>query len=193
MKSDSIIFVTTNKGKVSEAEQHFNKVKLEIYNHELIEPRSDDIEEIAKSKVLQAYEIVKKPCIAVDSGFFIDALNGFPKAFVNFTLNTIGIDGILKLMKDNKNRDCYFKECLAYYDGSEMKLFHRVDNGTVSAEVKGKNDVQKWSGLWYIFIPEFSKDGRTQGEFSQDEIYEIRKKSNSTISQFANWYENEKR
>ena len=64
----------------------------------MIEPRSEDLEEIAKAKVIQAYEKVGHPCIAMDSGFYIEALGGFPKTFVNFALSTIGINGILKLM-----------------------------------------------------------------------------------------------
>ena len=47
---------------------------------------------------MEAYRLVNKPCIALDCGFWIDELNGFPRAFVNFALNTIGIDGMLKLM-----------------------------------------------------------------------------------------------
>ena len=52
-----ITFVTTNKGKISTAKQYLNDVNIELepYNYELIEPRTDDIQEIAKQKVLQAY------------------------------------------------------------------------------------------------------------------------------------------
>ena len=66
------------------------------------EPRSDDIKEIATAKVKQAYDLVKRPCIALDTDFRIDELNGFPRAFVNFSLDTIGIDGILSLWKARK-------------------------------------------------------------------------------------------
>ena len=74
--------------------------------------------------VKQAYDLVKRPCIALDTDFRIDELNGFPRAFVNFSLDTIGIDGILKLMEGKKNRKCAFNECLAYYDGKEIHYFY---------------------------------------------------------------------
>ena len=111
-----ITFVTTNKGKISTAKQYLNDVNIELepYNYELIEPRTDDIQEIAKQKVLQAYQVVKQPCIALDSGFYIEALNGFPRAFVNFALDTIGVQGILDIMRGKENRKCAFKECVAY-------------------------------------------------------------------------------
>ena len=99
---EEIVFVTHNKGKAKSAEKYFKNLKISTYNFELDEPRSDDLKVIATAKVKQAYEVVKKPCIALDTGFFIEELNGFPRAFVNFSLETIGIDGILKLMKIKK-------------------------------------------------------------------------------------------
>ncbi len=72
-----IIFVTSNKGKIATAQSDLKNIRVLPYEAELIEPRSDDIREIAEQKVYQAYEIVKKPCIALDSGFFIKALKDF--------------------------------------------------------------------------------------------------------------------
>ena len=111
---EEIVFVTHNKGKAKSAEKYFNNnnIKFSTYDFELEEPRSDNIKEIATAKVKQAYNLVKKPCIALDTGFFIEALNGFPKAFVNFSLETIGIDGILKLMEGKENRKCRFMVCI---------------------------------------------------------------------------------
>ena len=62
-----ITFVTTNKGKIASAKQYLGDLDIQVepYNHELVEPRSDDIQEIAKQKVLQAYDLVKHPCIAM--------------------------------------------------------------------------------------------------------------------------------
>lgn len=51
---------------------------------------------------------------------FIHELNGFPRAYVNHALDTIGIEGILKLMKGVANRYCEFRSCLAFYDGDKL-------------------------------------------------------------------------
>ena len=64
-----IIFVTHNIGKIKSAEKYFKNLKFNTFNYELDEPRSDDIKEIATAKVKQAYEIVKRPCIALDTDF----------------------------------------------------------------------------------------------------------------------------
>lgn len=69
---------------------------------------------------MEAYRLVNKPCISLDCGFWIDELDGFSRAFVNFALDTIGIYGMLKLMENKENRSCRFTECLSYYDGNNV-------------------------------------------------------------------------
>lgn len=90
---NEIVFVTHNRGKIETATRELKGVNFRVYEYDLEEPRSDDIAEISKAKVLEAYKLVGVPCIYLDSGFFIESLNGFPRAFVNFALDTIGIDG----------------------------------------------------------------------------------------------------
>ena len=183
-----IVFVTHNKGKAKSAERYFSKIRFSTYDFELDEPRSDDIKEIATFKVKQAYEIVKKPCIALDTGFFIDELNGFPKAFVNFSLETIGIDGILKLMENKNNRKCRFEECLAYHDGEEIHYFYGKHSGNLSTKIKGIDREEKWSDLWYIFKPEHFE--KTLAEMDSKEREERRKTNGSVeaLKVFAEWY-----
>lgn len=188
---EEIIFVTHNKGKAASAEKHFKNLKIKTFEYELDEPRSDDIKEIAKSKVMEAYSLVHKPCMALDAGFFIEQLNGFPKAFINFSLETIGIKGILKLMKDVENRKCEFRECLAYYDGKEVLYFYGESKGSLSEEELGLDSKEKWSDLWYIFKPMgFNK---TLAQMTPIERKERRlvDKSTSALENFATWYQKE--
>lgn len=184
-----IIFVTHNKGKVKSAEKYFRNIKLSTIDFELDEPRSDDIQEIAKSKVCQAYEMVKKPCIALDTDFRIDELNGFPRAFVNFSLETIGIEGILKLMENKDNRKCAFNECLAYHDGKEIHYFYGNHPGNLSDKIQGQDRKEKWSDLWYIFKPKgFDKTLAEMNEQERDNRRYI-DGSYSAMENFAKWYQ----
>lgn len=187
-----ITFVTTNKGKIATAMNYLNDsdIELESYNYELIEPRTDDIQEIAKQKVLQAYEVVKQPCIALDSGFYIEALNGFPRAFVNFALDTIGTQGILDIMRGKENRNCAFKECVAYYDGTEIKYFFYEQKGTLAEEYRGEDKEKQWSPLWHIYQDTVFPD-KTLSELTEDEMKERRKYIGSSLEEFAKWYKNQ--
>ena len=185
---NEIVFVTHNKGKAKSAERYFSNLKISTFDFELDEPRSDSLQEIATAKVKQAYSIVKKPCIALDTGFFIDALKGFPKAFVNFALETIGIDGMLKLMEAKQDRSCRFEECLAYYDGNEMRYFYGMSPGNLSQEIRGLDRDEKWSDLWYIFKPKGFDITLAEMDATQREARRTIDGSYSALEKFAEWY-----
>jgi XTP/dITP diphosphohydrolase len=182
-----IVFVTTNQGKIASAQKELKDIKVLSVNEELVEPRSDDIREIARQKVLQAYEIVKRPCIAMDSGFYISQLNDFPRAYVNHMLDTIGIDGCLKLMKGETNRECEFRSCVAFFNGEDVKYFESKSPGVLSEEIKGTDNENKWSDLWYIFIPQhFTK---TLAQFSESDFARYNDlKEESGLKKFGKWY-----
>ena len=184
---EEIIFVTHNKGKMAYAQTKLKDINFKIYEYDIDEPRSDDVAYISKYKVIKAFELIKKPCISQDSGFWIDELNGFPKAFVNFCLDTIGIKGILKLMEGKTNRKCRFIECLSYYDGKDLFQFDGKHEGVLSEEILGNNTDKKWSDLWYIFKP-YGHD-RTLAQVTYDEISNnISQNSISSIEMFGDWY-----
>ena len=150
---NEIIFVTHNKGKIATAKKQLQEIDFKVFEYDLEEPRSDDIKFISKAKVEEAYKLVKKPCISLDCGFWIEELNGFPRAFVNFSLETLGLEGILKLMEGKENRNCKFTECLSYYDGKEVHQFMGEHKGRLAKEILGNDTNEKWSDLWYIFKP----------------------------------------
>lgn len=184
-----IVFVTHNKGKAKSAEKYFKNLKISTFDFELDEPRSDSLKVIATAKVKQAYSIVNKPCIALDTGFFIEELNGFPRAFVNFSLDTIGIDGILKLMENKENRACKFDECLAYFDGNEIKYFYGNHPGNLAYKKQGIDREEKWSDLWYVFKPKgFEKTLAEMNEYERENRRKV-DGSYSAIENFAKWYQ----
>lgn len=186
---DDIVFVTSNKGKVASAQKELKDINIEIFDYDFVEPRSDNVQEIAEYKVREAYNIIQKPCIALDAGFFIQALNGFPRAFVHFALDTLGIEGILKQMQGIDNRKCAFKECLAYYDGENMLYFNGNYEGTLSTEIRGKDTDKKWSDLWYIFIP-YGYD-KTLAEMTDEERNNRLKCSQNTsaMEELSDYYQ----
>ena len=136
---------------------------------------------------MEAYKLVNKPCISLDCGFWIDELNGFPKAFVNFALETIGIEGILKLMEGKENRKCRFTECLSYFDGKELHQFMGRYEGTLSNEILGNDTDKKWSDLWYIYIP-YGYDKTLAQMTDEERANRIKYESIDSMEEFAKWY-----
>ena len=184
---NEIIFVTHNKRKIATAKKQLQEIDFKVFEYDLEEPRSDDIKYISKYKVMEAYKLVNKPCISLDSGFWIDELNGFPRAFVNFVLDTIGIEGILKLMEGKENRACRFTECLSYYDGKELQQFMGSHEGVLAEKILGKDSSEKWSDLWYIYKP--AGYDKTLAEMTESERNNRKKyKSVSSMEVFAKWY-----
>lgn len=190
MNKKQIMFVTSNLGKVKSAQRELKDVEVVQYEAELIEPRSDSIKEISKIKVLQAYKMVNKPCIAMDSGFYIEELNGFPRAYVNHALETIGVEGILKLMEDKENRECKFKECLAYYDGTSMKFFEAETDVVLANEIRGSDKEENWSKLSYIV--EVKELRKTIAELNDKEREKyLSNEEQSCFKKFIKWYTQE--
>ena len=186
-----IYFATTNKGKVNSISNAVSKYGIEVVHCpiELPEPRSDDLKKIAKEKVLFAYEKIQKPCIALDSGFYVSSLNGFPKAFVNFALETIGIEGLLRLV-ERKPRDCEFRNCLAYLDKTLIEpAYFESENlsGTIADSPRGEMKEYAWSKLFLIFVPKNSS--KTLAEMTFDEYQEWRNQryKDSFATKFAAW------
>jgi XTP/dITP diphosphohydrolase len=187
-----IIFVTSNKGKQASAQKHFNESEIKVicYDFEVFEPDVNDIEFIAKTKVIQAYKKVGKPCISLDAGFYIpnypdkpDFPGAFPKRDL---LEKKGIDGLLESMKDVKDRVCYFKECLAYYDGSNIEFFYGTSYGNLAYQKRGINSQNKWSDLWYVFIP-FNCQ-KTLAEMSDHERLNRSDNHTNALIEFSHWY-----
>jgi len=187
-----IIFVTSNQGKYLSARNFLKKYSINVVQKNLEIPESrGNIEEIAIQKAKYAYKLLKKPLIVMDAGFFIHSLNGFPKMFINFVLETIGLEGIIKLV-GGKNRICEFKEVLCYCDNlrTKPKLFERIVKGKISKEPKGKIKSYHWSKLALIFIPE--KEKKTMAEMTKKEFMNFRKRvdKNSHWEQFRNFFFN---
>ncbi len=188
-----INYVTTNKGKVHSLQRHLDVYGIIVIQKavDLPEPRSDDVQVIAENKAYTAFEIIKEPLVVLDAGFYIDSLNGFPRAFVNFALDTIGLDGILKLV-EGKERTSEFKHSLAYIDGEldEPIFFNSSVKGRIADNVRGKKQDHLWSDLGLIFIPEHSE--KTLGEMTPKEYADFWEKyyanAPSCQREFGKWY-----
>jgi len=135
-----ITFVTGNQTKILHANEAIQKFGYETVGKKLdiIEPREEDPEKIVIEKAIQAFAILKKPLIVEDSGIFIKALNGFPKTFVHFVEDSIGIINIIKMMEGVTDRYVEFRQSLAYIEPGmkEPKVFSYVDgNYTIANRV----------------------------------------------------------
>jgi len=108
---------------------------------------------------------MKKPVVVEDTAFYIKEWKGFPGALVAWTVKTIGIEGICKLV--GKERSVTAEACVSYYDGKQMRTFCGSVKGKISKKPRGRKRFD-WDR---IFIPDGEK--RTFSEMSLEEKNEI--------------------
>ena len=161
-----ITYVTGNKAKIASARQVLEPLGFEVDNIKMDTPeiQADDVIEVSKYSAKWAAEQLKKPVLKNDSGFFIEALDGFPGALAKYAEDKIKAEGFIKLLEGCKNRKAYWVEVLSYCEpGSNPISFISKSYGSISTEVKeGRGyDYDK------IFIPE--NDNRTFSEMSEEE------------------------
>ncbi len=144
-----LVFVTGNENKALEAREILG-LDLVWEKMDLKEIQSDSLEDIAKSKVDDAYSKLKRPCFVEDAGLFIKALNGFPGPYSSFVNRKLGCNGIIKLMEGITDRSAYFKAVIAFHDGKDIHVFSGKCNGKIALLARGKSGF----GFDPIFIPE---------------------------------------
>ncbi len=185
-----VTFATTNKGKYSSAKRVLMKHNIAVIQAKVELPESqNNLEAIAEQKVKFAYKQIKKPVIAMDAGFFIYSLNGFPVMYVKSVLQTIGIEGLLRLT-EGKKRECEFREVLCFTNSSNKKpiFFIRIVKGSLAYKPSGDMNDKHWSELALIFIPENEK--KTMAAMNDREYARFRKRAEeeSHFEQFGKFY-----
>lgn len=160
-----VYLVTGNPHKLDEARDAVKDypVRLEAARVDKLEIQSDKVEEIALTAARHAFAQLRKPVAVDDTSLEIEALNGFPGPYASYVYKTIGLGGILKLLKGSRSRRACFKTAVALIIPPYEKVFTGVTCGVIAEEPRGSR------GFGYdpIFIPEGS--GRTYAEMTLEE------------------------
>ena len=165
-----ITYVTGNWAKIASAKEALEPLGYKIDNIKMETPeiQADDVTEVAKFSAKWAAEKLNKPVLKNDSGLFVEALKGFPGVYTHYADDTIGEDGLLKLMEGLENRNAYFKESIAYCKpGCEPIVFEGITKGRIDTK---KSGTYGWS--WdFIFIPDGEE--KTLGCFPDNERWKF--------------------
>ena len=136
-----LIYATTNKHKFAGAKQalagtDINLIAPDETLPDVPEIQSDDQEAVSVDKALKYYDLLKHPLV-VDSGLFIDELNGFPGVYTKYALDTVGIDRIIQLLGGGAR--AYTHRTITYFDGNKPQIFTLKLRGTLLKEPCGNN------------------------------------------------------
>jgi non-canonical purine NTP pyrophosphatase (RdgB/HAM1 family) len=157
-----ITFITGNPEKAAQLKRHLDyevdHKKLDV--HEI---QSLDLEEVATYKAQEAYRLLKSPVLVEDTALTFKALGSLPGPLVRWFLESLGNDGIVKLLDGYDDRAVVAQVCFALCDENGIKIFKGSTEGTVSPEPRG----EKGFGWDPIFIPKGHEE--TWGEMDVDQ------------------------
>ncbi len=183
-----LLIATENKDKLREA-QAILQVPLDMAHIDIDEPQSLDIEYVVKKKAEEAYKILKRPLIVDDVGFKIEAWNGFPGPFIKFLLQTLGNRKLLKLLKNETNRNVIVQGTVGYHDGKNIKIFTGEVEGTISYEERGSDG---W-GFDFFFVPKGEKKTFAELGFNKKNELSHRRAAFTQLKKFLDSKKNQKK
>lgn len=174
-----LYFASSNKHKYEEAKKILSNfgINLKFFKCTLEEIQSNSIKKIASRKAINAFNQCKKPVIIEDDGIFIKSLDGFPGPYSSYVYDTIGNNGILKLV--GTNRQAEFHAVISFCNNKKEPLsFTAIIKGKIPKKQLGKG----W-GFDPIFIPQ--GQNKTYGQISNKNELSHRYKA---LKKFANWF-----
>jgi XTP/dITP diphosphohydrolase len=158
----NIHFVTTNQNKIAEASQILG-ISVNSLKIDLLEPQGLDVVEISRIKAKDAFEKTGLPVIVEDTGLEINSLNGLPGALIKWFMDSVGNDGIIRMLATYTDRSAKATTSVAFCDGDEVKTYIGEITGSIALEPRGENGF----GWDKIFIPD--SISLTFAEMSQEE------------------------
>lgn len=187
-----LAFVTTNAGKVHEAEEYLGTVEQVDFDY--TEVQGDDLGTVAAHGAREAYREVDEPVFVDDSGLFVGAFDGFPGPYSSYVEGHLGIERVWQLCEPEDDHDAAFETVVAYCDGEPfdatgddsvrggdppVKLFEGRVPGTI-VEPRGDGG--------FGFDPIFEHDGTTFAEMGTVEKNAVSHRGRA-LAKFAEWWD----
>lgn len=162
----NLVLVTGNEKKARQYEEILGK-PLEAIALELDEIQSLDLRAILEHKALQAYEIVKRPLFVDDVSLEIEGLRGLPGPFVRWFLETVGQEGVCRMVDRSSTRRATARVGLGYIDQDGFQSCIAEAGGVIAEHPRGEGGFG-WDSI-------FVQDGWsvTRAELSTDEYERV--------------------
>ena len=181
-------FATGNDHKVEEANAALSRFGINVKKFtdgKKLEIQDLDIEEIANTALALILQKTREPVFVEDSGLFIHALNGFPGPYSSFVFDTLGVEGIVKLMDGAKSRKAEFKSSVAFgMEGKWLATFSSVTEGTIQTQSRGNAGF----GFDPIFVPMWNSKTFAEMGLAEKTIFSHRAKA---LQKLALWFQDQ--
>ncbi|ELZ33669.1 non-canonical purine NTP pyrophosphatase [Halorubrum tebenquichense] len=180
-------YVTTNPGKVREAERYLPDGSVERLDFDYTEVQADGLGPIAARGAREAYRHADAPVLVDDAGLFVEGLDGFPGPYSSYVEDTLGVERVHEIAADLDDRRAAFRCVLGYCDGEGFAASpDPVDRGDRDAaaaagpeagesaddDVDGGRDDPLPVKLFEGYVPGRIVAPRGDGGFGYDPIFE---------------------
>jgi XTP/dITP diphosphohydrolase len=208
-------YVTTNEGKVREAEEYLDGVAALDYDYPEIQ--ADTMDAIAAEGARAAHRYADEPVIVDDSGLLIEGFEGFPGPYSAYVEDTLGVERVGRLARREDATRARFRCVVAYCDGAsfeaspepvdttdrrgqDLAADQRASAATDEAVADSGLPVKLFTGAvpgrivdprgdgGFGYDPIFEHDGRTFAEMSAAEKNAVSHRGRA-LAAFAEWYQ----
>jgi len=145
----ALYFITGNKKKVEEARKY---VEFEQFDIDQDEIQELDQNKINEHKLREAEKQRQGEFFCEDTALYIEALNGLPGPLIKWFIQSMGSEGLARLVLNYKNNNAYARTIVGYSNGKDIKFFDGI--------VKGKIVLPRING--YGWDPIFQPEGYNQ-------------------------------
>lgn len=143
-----LTFITGNAGKAKYLSDYFH-LPVDHVKLDLKEIQSVDLKEVVEDKARRAYEVVKSPVLVEDVSLTFKALKALPDPLIKWFLETLGNEGLCRLLDGFNNRDAVAEVEFAICDQSGVHTFSGSMEGAIADNPRGEMGF----GWDPVFIP----------------------------------------
>ncbi|WP_254536219.1 non-canonical purine NTP pyrophosphatase [Halomarina litorea] len=208
-------YVTTNPGKVREAEQYLEEVRAVDFDY--TEIQASELGPIAARGAREAFAHVGGPVIVDDAGLFVDDLDGFPGPYSAYVEDTLGVERVGELARQEGTLRAHFRCVIAYCDGEgfaatpepvdrgerrgqDLAADDRATASTDDTVDAGDVPVKLFEGSvpgriveprgegGFGYDPIFEHDGETLAEMSTEEKNAVSHRGRA-LAKFGEWFQ----
>ena len=207
-------YVTTNEGKVREAEEYLDEVAALDYDYPEIQ--ADSVQAIAAEGARAAHRYADAPVIVDDAGLFVEGFDGFPGPYSSYVEDTLGVERVGRIARQEDATRAWFRCVVAYCDGDpfgaspepvdtterrgqDLAADERATAATDDSVSGGGLPVKLFTGSvpgriveprgegGFGYDPIFEHDGRTMAEMTPEEKNAVSHRGRALAS-FAEWF-----
>ena len=163
MRLDDLVFVTSNLGKLREAEAVLGR-SLEHCGLDLPELQTLDLEAVVRDKARAAWKHLERPVLVEDTSLELTGLGGFPGPLIRWLLVSVGAEGICTIAASFDDVRATARCLICATDGAAEVFGEGVVEGTIAPSPRGDGGF----GWDSTFLPS-DGDSRSYGEMDVKE------------------------